>query len=443
MTRNDIIKNAQNLKGFKSGKVKYFMNGKNQAVLVKGELDSRYALKCPVCGKTCPGYDTQQTPKRVRALDMGSIQCFIEFYPQRVECPEHGVHIQLIPFVRHKSRYTRDFEDTVIALSKEMNTSALARYMRIDWHSVEGIVGRVADEVLPADSVLFKNLKRIGIDETSYKKGHKYLTVVVNHDTGEVIFAKPGHDYETLKTFFEALSPEQSSEIEVVTGDGAKWIKKCVAEFTSAAFCIDRYHVTQWAIEALDQVRKNAWKVTAERKKSAPKHGRGRPKKGEVREKYPTAKDNKGLKYALGKNPDHLTDAQRERLNNLRKTDFYLYRAWELKENLRRIFDLSPDVIEVHLKGWCNWASHCQIPEFVELGKKIRRHMEAIIQTVKFGMSNARIEATNNKIKVLIRRAYGYRNVNNLIAKVKLYTSRVELDYPGRDRCWDASLMAE
>lgn len=442
MTLNDLIKKASNLKGFVSEKHKFFMHGNHRAIVFRGHIDKRVQRTCPVCGKACPGYDTSSDYKRIRGLDMGTIQFFIEIPSERVCCPEHGVITAALPFARHKSRFTRDFEDMVVARTKDTSFSAVAKEMRIDWHTVETIVGHVAAEKLPSNSELFDNLKRIGIDETSYKKGHKYLTIVVNHDTNEVIFCKEGHDYKTLASFFEMLTEEQRASIETVTGDGARWIKKCVDEFTNANFCIDRFHVTQWAIEALDEMRKKRWRAEQDAKKKAGRNPVGRPKKSCQTQPSSSARTNKSTKYALGKNPDNLTAAQKERFEEIRRNDYYLFRGWELKEHLRRIFTAAPDELETQLKGWLAWACRCRIPEFVELSKKIRRHKDAILKTVQLGLSNARIEATNNKIKLLIKRAYGFRNIENLKALIRLYNSRVELSYPGRGLKWSEEEMA-
>jgi len=114
------------------------------------------------------------------------------------------------------------------------------------------------------------------------------------------------------------------------------------------------------------------------------------------------------------------------------KSDNRLYRAYLLKENLRLIFRYSYDVAEAELNRWLKWAQRCRIEEFVELGRKIKRHRAAILAAIKYGLSNARIEAINNKIKVTIRMGYGYRNIDNLIALVRLKCGGDIVTLPGR-----------
>jgi len=138
------------------------------------------------------------------------------------------------------------------------------------------------------------------------------------------------------------------------------------------------------------------------------------------------------MKYALLKAPINLTANQKVSLEMLIKTDKRLHRAYLLKEGLRMIFKLSFDEAIIELRRWRGWAQRCRIPEFVELGRKIRRHEGAILASIKHGLTNARIEAINNKIKVTIRMGYGYRNIDNLIALIKLKSGGYEINLPGR-----------
>jgi len=114
------------------------------------------------------------------------------------------------------------------------------------------------------------------------------------------------------------------------------------------------------------------------------------------------------------------------------KSDKRLYRAYLLKESLRLVFRYSYAMAVEELDGWLKWAQRCRISEFVELGRKIKRHKEAILAAIKYGLTNARIEAVNNKIKVTIRMGYGYRNIDNLIALVRLKCGGDIVTLPGR-----------
>ena len=180
------------------------------------------------------------------------------------------------------SSFTRDFDLTVAWLSKYLPRSAVAGYMQIDWQTVGSCMSRALHDLEPERARRLNGLVNIGIDETSYQKGHKYITVVVNHDTNTVVLVADGHGKSVLEQFYKGLTDEQLASIKVVTGDGARWITDCVNEFTpESERCVDPFHVVEWAMKALDEVRKDRWRAAyAKSQKLSGKkpQKRGRPK---------------------------------------------------------------------------------------------------------------------------------------------------------------------
>jgi len=140
---------------------------------------------------------------------------------------------------------------------------------------------------------------------------------------------------------------------------------------------------------------------------------------------------------ALGKAPKNLTPNQLAKIEWIAKTDPRLYRAYKLKEALRLVFynDTVEEAREA-LESWIKWAQHCRIPIFVELQRKIRRHMTSILNTIEYRLTNARIEAINNKIKLSIRMAYGFRNIDNMIAMIMLRCSDIKVQLPWQQADW-------
>lgn len=390
------------------------------------------APRCPVCGRRCEGYDTL-APRLWRAPDLGSARCYVEYAPRRVECPEHGVRAEVPPWARcASSRFTSSFEDTVAWLALHMCRSALAELMRVDWHTVGGICARVEASLEEADGRgRLDGLRRIGIDETSCKRGHRYMTVVVDHDRGRVVWACEGHGKRQLNAFLDLLTPEQRAGIEVVTADGARWIADVVAErLPGAELAVDPFHAVSWATDALDALRRRAWNEA--RRAPRPRRRRGRPGKGEQAPPDP-ARAVKGLRYPLLKNPEDLTEGQASALDGLRRSGAALWRGYLLKEALRAVFRAGPADAAAALDRWLAWACRCRIPEFVELSRKVRRKRAGILRSIELGVSNARVEAVNNKIKVAIRQGYGFRNIGNLIALVMLRCSDLKPVLPGRE----------
>lgn len=153
----------------------------------------------------------------------------------------------------------------------------------------------------------------------------------------------------------------------------------------------------------------------------------------EIKREQKKVDEIKRSKYALGKNPENLTKNQQERLELIQAEDPQIRRGHDLKEKLRLILKLKdPELAEEELDGWLGWAQRCRIPAFVELGRKVRRHREHILDMVRYGLSNARIEATNNKIKLPIRIAYGFRNIDAMIGLIMLFCPSIEIPWPGR-----------
>ncbi len=407
-----------------------------------------YALNendCPFCHRSCPGYDQPLKTTRIwRALDCGAILVEVEGATHRINCPEHGIVTADVPWAYHGSRFTKDFDLTVGWLAVYLPRSVVSEFMRIDWENVGRCISRVLNVIEPERVKRLDGLVHIGIDETSYGKGHKYITVIVNHDTNTVVWAAQGHGKAVLQTFYRQLSPEQLSSIKVVTGDGAKWISECVEDFTpDCERRVDQFHVVEWAMEALDEVRREIWRETYdEAKRLANEHprGRGRPKRSdresaEIAAAKKNAEQIKNSAYALGKAPEHLTENQQIKLEMIALEQPRLYRAYLLKEQLRlllKIRDLKE--AEAELKNWLWKASHSRIPAVYSLQEKIRRNKEYILNTIRLGMSNARVETINNKIKLIVRKAYGFRSIQNMIDMVYLVCSNLHIPLPNRKK---------
>ena len=415
-------------------------NSENDPTLIiKVRPTKKDSCRCGICGRKCSGYDQGNGRRRWRALDVGnSIRVYLESDAPRVWCKEHGVVVQMVSWARHGSKFTRNFEDTAVWMSLYLSRKTVSEYLRISWDTVGPMVNRVERETRSQEN-RFDGLVRIGIDETSYKKGWKYITVVINHETNSVVWAAKGFGREVLERFFQELTPVQRKSIELVSGDGARWIRNTVADYCpNATFCIDPFHVVSWAEDVLDKVRKQqlaeARRTIAAEQKGKPKRKVGRPKGGlaEKTEAQKAAELVRKAKFPLLMNPDHLSESYQARLREVLLYDKRLATAYQLKEELRVIFHLPVDEVRLALEKWRRRAWSCRIPEFVELQRRIKRHMDAIIATVTYQISNARVEAINNKIKLTIRMGYGFRNIDNLIALIFLRCGGRKIYLPGR-----------
>ena len=385
-----------------------------QAIIVSVRPRKATKRRCGRCGKRCPGYDQGSGRRRWRALDLGTIQTFLEADSPRVQCAEHGVVAAQVPWARHDAGHTYAFDDTAAWLVTHCSKSAVRDLLRVAWRTVGSIVTRVvADAETKTDR--FAGLRRIGIDEISYKRGHKYLTVVVDHESGVLLWAHPGRDAKTLEKFFDKLGKERCAQITLVSADAAEWIANVVADrCKNAELCLDPFHIVQWATRALDEVRREVWNAA---------------RKGGQKT---LAKDLKGARFALWKNPEDLTERQAATLSGIAKTNAPLYRAYLLKEQLRQVFALKGDEGIALLDAWLKWAWRCRLPSFVKLAGSIREHRSGIDAALTHRLSNARVESVNTKLRLLTRIAFGFRSPDALVALAMLDLGGMCPPLPGR-----------
>lgn len=427
MLTKTILKKALNVKHTAIDNVTF---GSDDSIIVRVHPTKGEQCRCGKCGRKAPRYDAGSGIRRWRTCDMNTHKTYLESEVYRVNCPEHGVVACAVPWARHDSAFTYEFEHMTAWVAVHCSRKVTAEFMRISWNTVGPIISRIRQDADFDPKSRFDGLVNIGVDETSYKKGHKYITVIVNHDTGKVIWVHEGHGKGVFSLFFKQLTKEQRASIQLVSGDGAKWIQSCIDEYCpDAERCIDPFHVVQWAMEAMDKVRAAAWNDARKKASSETKRKPGRPS-GDTPKPDTTAKDIKSSKFALGKAPENLTEKQRAKLELIAKKDNRLYRAYLLKEELRLVFHHGLDAGKEQLDHFIKWAQHCRIPEFVELQRKIRRHYDAILATLEHKLSNARIEAVNNKIKLTIRMAYGFRNIDNMMDMIMLRCSDIEVNLP-------------
>jgi transposase len=370
--------------------------------------------RCGVCGRRAPGFDPGEGRRRWRALDLGTTIAHLEADAPRVRCPEHGVVVCSVPWARHGSRFTRAFEEQVAWLAVNTSSSAVAELMRISWRSVGRVCGRVGAEA-GRGADLLAGLSRIGIDEISHRKGHRYLTVVVCHDTGRLVWAAPGRDKKTVEAFFDALGPERTRRLQLVSCDMAGWIEAVLADrCPNARRCVDPFHVIQLATDALDKVRREVWN-------EARRQGQG-----------DVAAELKGARYALWKNPENLTARQQVKLADVERLNRPLYRAYLLKEQLRQIYRLPARAATALLDDWLQWARRCRLKPFVKLAATITAQRDGIVAAIRHQLSNARVEAINTQIRLIARRAYGFHSPQALISLAMLKLGGLCPPLPGR-----------
>jgi len=395
-----------------------------QVLLAHVRVRARAGGRCGRCHRRSPAYDRGEGRRRWRALDLGTVQVMLEAEAPRVNCAEHGPTVVAVPWARHAAGHTRLFDEQVAWLATQCSKSAVVDLMRVAWRTVGAIVTRVWADV-EAVHDRFAALERIGIDEISYKRGHKYLTVIVDHATGRLVWAAPGRDQATLHGFFDALGPERAAALTHVSADSASWIANVVTDRAPQAVrCADPFHIVKWATEALDEVRREVWNNA--RKAAHPRY------RGRFQSSTGHAKALKHARFALWKNPENLTRRQRAKLDWIATAEPRVHRAYLLKEGLRLIFQIPPEEAPQALEEWITWARRSRIDAFIALQRSIVRERTAILAAIEHNMSNGRIESVNTKIRLITRIAFGFANPDALTALALLNLGGHRPTLPGR-----------
>lgn len=494
----NLNKNLMHVEDFDETTVNVRRDGeifKQKRIHVHARPYKRIQKICPVCRNKCPGYDKKRdVPSTWRAPNLNGVPVYICYCPSRIECPEHGILTEYIPWADGSSRFTEDFNNEVAWMVCQMSKTAIAQFMDINWRTVGNCIKAAQERIEPDVTVRMRGLRRICVDETSYRKGFAYITVVYDMDKNRVIWVHQGHGLEVFKLFCEALPQEERNNIRIVAGDGAKWIDTCVKTyFPNATRCIDFFHVAQWANEKLDDVRTTtarkardeyehrkkefqkaeqkaaeaAYQAEEERKAaeeelaSMPKRGRpskrklellaflnslqddpvpvtkptnkrGRPRKEPLSPEHQElvdqlekrAKDIKNSKHALGHKPENCTSSQNDKIKLIENSFPDLYRAYQLKEALRLILHMKDfDQASCELDQWIQEAAESGMDPMNELSEKISRHRDNILNSIKHQANSSKSEAVNTTIKVLIRMARGFKNMENLKALIYLKCS--------------------
>jgi transposase len=384
-------------------------------VVISVRPHARQLDRCPHCRRRCPGYDLGDGRRRWRALDLGTTLCLLEADAPRVECKQHGVVVAAVPWARHDAGFTRSFDDQAAWLAVNTSKTAICQLMRIAWRTVGRVCERVTAEAKRGRD-LFAGLTELGFDEIAIRKGQKYLTVVVDHHTGRLVWASFGRDRKTVEKFLDLLGEERCKQIRLVSCDDAEWITRPVADrCPDAVICLDPWHIVKAATDALDEVRREVWN-------EARRCGNKR-----------LAKDLKGARFALWKKPENLTDRQQAKLAFIQTLNAPIYRAYLLKEQLRQIYHA--DTIEealALLDSWLKWARRCRLQPFVKLARRITEQRSRVEAALHHSLSNARVEQANTQIRLIIRRGFGYHSPEAVIALAMLTLGGLCPPLPGR-----------
>ncbi|MFH1668365.1 MAG: ISL3 family transposase [Candidatus Woesearchaeota archaeon] len=349
--------------------------------------------KCPVCGKRCR-HIHKKRKRRIRDLDLASSKTYIWFAYFDIVCSCGYDGVEELDFVESYSRYTKRFEEKVVVLCKFMCIKDVAKEMRIGWETVKNIDKRNAMKYVAN----LENIvpKRIGVDEIAYEKGHKYLTVVRDVDLGKVIWVGKGRKKETLDSFFKELGIEKSWNIHVAVCDMWDPYIASIKANTNAAIVFDKFHIAKVINEAVDKIRKKEFAKADEEER----------------------KKMKKKRFMILSRQKNLKSEKTEELNQLLEQNSTLYTAYVLKEQVLDIFDDEKIIAKRRLNTWLKNIFSTGIDQLQEVAKRICNYLYGIYNYFDYKITNAQSEGFNNKINIIKRRAYGFKDLEYFKLKI-------------------------
>lgn len=378
------------------------------------ELEPRSKRRCGECGRRGKRlHGREGKTRRWRHLGLFGCVVWLSSHLWRVLCRRCGVRTAAIPWARVGSLFTRAFEEEVTWFVQRTNRTAVAEYFGISWVTTGSIAARVVNEKL--DSSLLSDLRFIGVDEIHYGRPKKFLTVVVDHERGRVVWAAEGKSSETLTRFFHELGPERCQAIEVISMDmSAAYAKSAALCVPQAEVVYDRFHVVRLLSDAIDQIRREeGQRVASEAQRKALKSSR----------------------FALLKNPWNLSRGERQKLSDIQRTNRRLYRAYLLKESFQEIYDSCTDQqADDRFAEWYGWARRSRLSPFVRVAQTIKVHWAGVRRFIELRLTNAAVEGYNSKIRMISHRAFGFHSAQALIAMIMLLCSGVQLSPLGHGR---------
>lgn len=358
---------------------------------------------CPVCGKEeCPTHDTVE--KVWRHLNFFQYKCYIHFRNPKVKCNNCGVHLFMPPWSRPRSGFTVLFEAFILTLVKEMPVSKIAEL--VGEHDTR--IWRILHFHISKAYAMkdFRGLSQIGIDETSTRKGHKYVSIFVDMIKREVVYATQGKDESTIQRFCEEIANHNTSSenIKNISIDmSTAFISGAKKYLPTASVTFDKFHVIKLLNEAIDAVRRNETAIN------------------------PCLK---GSRYIWLKNPNNLTLRQQNDLKTLSKENKHLAKAYQMKltfqDMYRNIFDIQ--VAEIAFKKWLSWAVRSRLEPIKKFAKMIKSHYSGVLQYFKSRLTAGLTEGINSRIQEIKRRAKGFRNIDYFISMIYLEVGNLKIN---------------
>ncbi len=364
-------------------------------------------LLCPICRKESMVYD--HLKKRIwRDLDSIEFMTFIHSNPPRISCNEHGIMGAVMPWAERRSRFTVRFETRSIGMLQHMDTLNFTEIMRLSWKQAWNIIKRAVKRGRERKK---DHPSIIGIDEKSYRKGHKYITLVYDMVNNGVDYIAYDRKKRSLDEYYDTLTMEERSNIKAISMDMWDPFMSSTMDHVpdaSSRIVFDRFHVMKHVNEAVDKTRKD--------------ENRKLKDNGII--------DLNGTRYMWLYSSVNLPEKYRERFNELKRSDLLTGKAYSMKENMRNLWN-SPTMEEGkrYWESWYSWVMHSSVYAMKDAARMMKVHIGNIMNYFTHHITNARAEGINSKIALIEKMAFGYRNRENLKTAIYFRCGNLDL-YP-------------
>ena len=347
---------------------------------------------CSGCGRRCPGYDSQPSPRRVDFVPLWMISVVLIYTMRRVDCPRCGVKVEQVPWADGKSRLTTEYKWFLAGWARRMSWKEVAGCFAVSWDHVYNSVKFAVSWGLSRRNL--DGIESIGVDEVQWKKGHQYQTLVYQIDEGRkrLLWIGPDRTAKTLLRFFRFLGKQRSSQLQFVCSDmWQAYLKVIAKKVPHAIHILDRFHVMQKISRAIDKVRA----------------GEVKQLKADGYEPALT-----GCRWLLLKRPENMTEKQTIRLGELLQYNLKSVRTHLMKEDFQRFWKYtSPVWAGKFLDAWCTRTMRSKIEPMKVMAKTLRKKRELLLNWFRAGgsLSSGVVEGFNNKLKLITRKSYGFR----------------------------------
>lgn len=403
MTVNKFIRKLLDLKGLIVSVFQLKARDKNLILWVK---TYKNGCLCPKCKRRCRIVRTMDCYREWRDIPVCGWSVFFRYYPREVMCPTHGRIQEEIPWAETYARITYRFEYLMLVYCQLMTQKAAARILHIPKSTLSDMLHRLIKRL--RDGHRIRGLKTIGIDEISYCKGHKYATIVYDIDRSCVVWAGPGKGRESIDVFFENnLSEYQKKNIKWATCDMSRaYIGAIENHCPNATLVLDRFHIAKALNDAVDEVRKEQWRIADPDERKA----------------------LKGLRWLLFKHSSNRSKKDSRTLNALSKGNRRIHRAWVLKDEFEQFWEYKAQWAgERFLKRWMTTALKSRLDPIRDFVQTLRNNQHRILPYIGSKLTNAIGEGLNRIIRIIKNRASGFRSLPAFIDMIYLTVGDVDL----------------